>query len=701
MPKASPRLPTSKPSVTKYPKGSSLKSARPAKGLRKKSARKEAPTDDDGVLAEPVATWRKNSPGQLAMPFAATVPPIEAKPFLKWVGGKNSLLSQLTAHFPATIDRYFEPFLGGGAVFFHLKHRFPRLRAFLRDSNRELINAYRAVRDRPEALMRLLDEHSNSFEVIGDAYYYNVRSQHDLTDDLARAARTIFLNKTCFNGLWRVNARNEFNTPVGSNKTPGLYDRSNILAVSAALQDAQLEVQDFRAVAAEVRRGDFIYFDPPYLPISSFSDFQRYTAGQFREADQVELAQLVRELDAKGCQIALSNSEHPRVRELYSGFTVSVVSAPRFINCKPGGRGNIAELVVTNTRKKQSPPLQFTTPAEPIFPETKYMGSKRKLLPFILKNLGSIKFESVLDAFSGSGCVGYALKQTGARVYSNDFLKFCFHTARATVENNSTLLTENDIARLLRRNSSAPTFVRDTYKDIFFEEEDCSFLDNLWANVTELDSPLKVSLALAAASRAAMKKRPRGMFTVTGKKGWDARADLKLSMSEQFLLAVNGFNSSVFSNGQENRAFNCDVFDLDPSLADVVYIDSPYISPLSDCDYTRRYHFVEGYCQYWKNLEIMEHTSTKKIRSYDTAFATKAGALAAFQKLFHLFRKSTLVVSYSSNSIPKKAEMIELLEREKKTVTVFEIPHRYHHGNHAHKIGNNNNEALEYLFIAK
>ena len=196
------------------------------------------------LVEEPQAPYRTLSPGQLAMPFAATVPPGEAKPFLKWVGGKTSLLSQLTAHFPSSIDRYFEPFLGGGAVFFHLKHRFSMMRAFLRDSNRELINAYRAVRDRPEELMSLLDEQSNSFQVIGDAYYYNVRSQHDLTDDLARAARTISLNKTCFNGLWRVNARNEFNTPVGSNKNPGLYDRANILAVSAALQDAQLEVQD-------------------------------------------------------------------------------------------------------------------------------------------------------------------------------------------------------------------------------------------------------------------------------------------------------------------------------------------------------------------------------------------------------------------------------------------------------------------------
>lgn len=269
---------------------------------------------------------------QIAMPFV--VPQrIEAQPFLKWAGGKASLLRQLEEFFPHEIDRYIEPFLGGGAVFFHLKHRFPDMRPLLRDSNKELINCYRVVRDRPEDLMRLLDEHSDAFRVKGSDYFYAVRKQHDLTDDLARAARTIFLNKTCFNGLWRVNAKGEFNTPVGSNKTPNLYSRDNLLAASATLQGAQLEAQDFRKTLEEARRGDFIYFDPPYLPVSIFSDFKRYTPDQFRDPDQVELARVFRELDAQGCRVVLSNSEHPRTRELYAGFSIHLVSAPRFINC--------------------------------------------------------------------------------------------------------------------------------------------------------------------------------------------------------------------------------------------------------------------------------------------------------------------------------------------------------------------------------
>src|SRR5207253_8403996 len=126
----------------------------------------------------------------------------------------------------------------------------------------------------------------------GADYYYHVRKQHDLADDLARAARTIFLNKTCFNGLWRVNARGEFNTPVGSNKNPSLYDHDNLLPCSLALRDGQLEAEDFRKVVDEAQRGDFIYFDPPYLPVSVYSDFKRYTSEQFREADQPELARV-------------------------------------------------------------------------------------------------------------------------------------------------------------------------------------------------------------------------------------------------------------------------------------------------------------------------------------------------------------------------------------------------------------------------
>jgi len=334
------------------------------------------------------------------------------------------------------------------------------------------------------------------------------------------------------------------------------------------------------------------------------------------------------------------------------------------------------------------------------FPDTKYMGSKRVLLPFILQNIEKLNFSRALDAFSGSACVAYALKNTGAEVHANDFLRFAFHTAKATVENNTTKLTDEDIALLLRRNQRAKTFIQDKFNALYFEPADNQFLDNLWANLERLPSPIKRSLALAAACRAAMKKRPRGIFTFTGKKGWDGREDLRLSMQDQFIRAVALFNHSVFSNKKRNKAIWGDVFEIDPKGYDLVYIDTPYISPFSDCDYTRRYHFVEGYCTYWEKAEILESTSTKKIRSYKTDFSSKNHAIEAFDRLFEHFRKAKLVVSYSSTGIPSKEQMVKMLKQYKRSVTVQEIAHRYHHGNHRHKVGDNNNAVNEYLFIA-
>jgi DNA adenine methylase len=336
----------------------------------------------------------------------------------------------------------------------------------------------------------------------------------------------------------------------------------------------------------------------------------------------------------------------------------------------------------------------------PSFPETRYMGSKQTLLPFIMKHISVLRFGRVLDAFSGSGCVAYALKQQGAEVHTNDFLRFAFHIARATVENNSTRLTETDLKMLLAPNRKARDFIQTTFADRYFKAADNRFLDNLWANIERLTST-KRSLAIASACRAAMKKRPRGIFTFTGTKGWDGRKDLRLSMKEQFLMAAWQFNKAVFSNTRNNKAHNSDVFNVDPKGYDLVYIDTPYVSPFSDCDYTRRYHFVEGFSSYWQGAEILNHTVTKKLRSYPTDFSTKGRAFDAFAKLFHHFRKSSLVVSYSSNGIPSERQMVELLRGFKRKVEVHKIRHLYSHGNHKHKVGDNNNSVQEYLFIAQ
>jgi DNA adenine methylase len=347
-------------------------------------------------------------------------------------------------------------------------------------------------------------------------------------------------------------------------------------------------------------------------------------------------------------------------------------------------------------------PLDWQRPTQiPQFPETKYMGSKQALLPFILRHISTLRFTRVLDAFSGSGCVAYALKRHGVEVHTNDFLKFAFHIAKAVVENNSVLLDDHDLATLLKPNHSRSDLIERTFAGLYFSADDNVFLDNLWANIRGLRSPIKRSLALAAACRAAMKKRPRGIFTFTGNKGWDGRRDLRLQMEEQFLIAAKQFNQAVFSNGRANVAHCKDVFDVDPNGYDLVYIDTPYVSRFSDCDYTRRYHFVEGFCTYWNGVELLSNTLTKKIRSYRTDFASKAGAAEAFNRLFHHFRQSALVVSYSSNGIPSEDQMIKLLREYKRNVEVHKILHKYSHGNHKHKVGDNKNLVQEYLFIGR
>ena len=328
------------------------------------------------------------------------------------------------------------------------------------------------------------------------------------------------------------------------------------------------------------------------------------------------------------------------------------------------------------------------------------MGSKQAILPFIVKHLSDLPFETALDAFSGTGCVAYAIKQLGKRVVANDFHRFAYHAAKATVQNSSTRVSTEDLAKLLRRNGRAGTFVRTKYAGLFFSERDCEFIDMVCANIAQLRSALKQSVALAALCRACTKKRPRGIFTFVGKKSWDGRLDLKKELRQHFVEAVHTLNAAVFSNGKRNGATCLDVFETNPSGIDLVYIDSPYVTPHSDCDYTRRYHFLEGLCTYWKDAHIQENTLTKKIASYPTAFKSARTASEAFRRLFSHFRNCIIVVSYGSNGIPRRDEMIALLREHKRNVCVKQISHKYSFGNHRHKVGNNNNDVREYLFIA-
>lgn len=274
-----------------------------------------------------------------------------AKPFVKWAGGKARLLKQLEPYFPnsAQFDRYIEPFAGGGAVFFHLwnTRRLPD-QAFLFDTNDDLMNAYRVVRDQADALIALLASHQARH---CHDYYYQVRDLdrrgHHLSA-VERAARTIYLNRTCYNGLYRVNSQGQFNVPTGSYKNPRIVREAALKAASVALQGACIETRGFDAVVEMARPGDFVYFDPPYDPMSRTASFTGYTADSFRDQDQRRLAAVFARLSQKGCLCMLSNSHTSLIVDLYREFRQEIVQAGRPINSKAGGRGMINEVVVLN-----------------------------------------------------------------------------------------------------------------------------------------------------------------------------------------------------------------------------------------------------------------------------------------------------------------------------------------------------------------
>jgi DNA adenine methylase len=269
-----------------------------------------------------------------------------SKPFVKWAGGKTQLLAQLAGFYPpkGSVDRYLEPFLGSGAVYFHVKAMVAPRRAVLWDNNRELIDAFTAVRDQVGGVIKLLAQYRKQH---CKDFFLAMREKRP--QSLATtAARLIYLNKTCFNGLYRVNSRGVFNVPFGRYTNPSLYDEDSLRQASSALAGARIESEDFRLLEVEAKAGDFIYFDPPYHPRSKTSLFTSYTRDPFGQAEQEKLAALYRKLDRKGCLLMLSNSDTPLIRELYQDFAIREVSARRLINSKADRRGAICELVVLN-----------------------------------------------------------------------------------------------------------------------------------------------------------------------------------------------------------------------------------------------------------------------------------------------------------------------------------------------------------------
>jgi DNA adenine methylase len=291
------------------------------------------------------STNKKSASPHLATATRATARSLgKPVPFLKWAGGKSQLLSSFEPFLPKRFNRYLEPFVGGGAMFFNIYGRNDRLSASLSDLNSELINCYSAVRDNVEELIDVLKQHRNERE-----YFYEIRSlDTQKLSSLERAARLIYLNKTCFNGLYRVNSRGQFNVPFGSYKNPRTCDEENLRAASTALQQVVLTAQSFSDAMEQAKRGDFVYLDPPYQPLSATANFTSYTSRCFMEKDQQELAAAVRKLDKRGCRVMLSNSDNEFVRDLYDGLRIETVYATRAINCRGDRRGKISEVLVLN-----------------------------------------------------------------------------------------------------------------------------------------------------------------------------------------------------------------------------------------------------------------------------------------------------------------------------------------------------------------
>jgi DNA adenine methylase len=261
-------------------------------------------------------------------------------PFLKWAGGKRQLLPELRKHMPPRFDRYYEPFVGGGALFFELATNRVPLEAVIGDTNLELIRTYRAVRNDVESVVDCLKLYKNS-----ESLFYEARANPPV-DDVEFAAWFIYMNKVCFNGLYRVNKKGEFNVPFGKYANPKICDEETLRACSVALQDVRIVPWQFEQTVEDASKGDFVYFDPPYVPVTVTSNFTSYTKDGFSSADHQRLADCARDLKRRGVFVVLSNSQCSAIHELYAGWEIIEVDARRAINSKGSKRGVVKEVII-------------------------------------------------------------------------------------------------------------------------------------------------------------------------------------------------------------------------------------------------------------------------------------------------------------------------------------------------------------------
>lgn len=272
------------------------------------------------------------------------------QPYLKWAGGKRQIIQELTTRVPEKFNTYFEPFVGAGALFMTLKHP----NTVIGDINKDLMASYKVVRDNPHGLMARLDEMNDLHKEGNKDYYLSVRAldrepMWKEVDDLTRASRLLYLNKYCFNGLYRVNSKNQNNVPFNGKDYVKLYDRENILSLSEYLYENNVDIllEDYKEICSSAKKGDFIYFDPPYDVLKRDS-FDSYNEKGFGTKGQKELARLFKELDKKGCYVMQSNHNTTLIQELYKEFESEIIYATRQINSKATGRGKIEEVIIRN-----------------------------------------------------------------------------------------------------------------------------------------------------------------------------------------------------------------------------------------------------------------------------------------------------------------------------------------------------------------
>ena len=275
----------------------------------------------------------------------------EPKPFVKWVGGKRQLMQELENNLPKQFGTYHEPFLGGGAVMFNLLSKEPRLPCNVSDFNSDLILAYVTIRDKLGKLIESLENHSKNYHKDSVEYYYEVRKQEP-KQQIEKVSRLLFLNKTCFNGLYRVNKKGQFNVPLGRYTNPNIVNKENLTEVSKILQSKKIKIscRDFEAVLDDAKKDDLVYFDPPYQPVSSTANFTSYTHRDFTEDDLERLADLGDQLNSKGCHVLLSNSNSKIVKDFFSKrhWKISSINANRAINSNAQKRTGHKEIIIKN-----------------------------------------------------------------------------------------------------------------------------------------------------------------------------------------------------------------------------------------------------------------------------------------------------------------------------------------------------------------